>query len=398
MLPARKKKKGGEEPLSLPLMDSPRWINKTDIPAATSSILEINLGAISHNYRFVQEKVGHRVCAPAIKANAYGLGMIPVAKALWNSGARDFFLATLDEGIALRQHFPFATIYILNGLLAGTESLVHHQRLIPVLGDLGQIARWKQFASQIDEILPAVLQVDTGLIRLGLSLADLRELAQDPKQLEGISLKYLMSHLACAYQPHHPYNVAQREAFFQAHRLFPKVPTSLAGSGGMFQGNEYFFDMVRPGRILYGSTFTAGEAFVGKVQHVITLGARILQIQDVPAGHSVGYDQTFHAPHPLRLATLGIGYADGYFRCLSNRGYGFIHDFRVPVVGRVSMDLMTVDVTDVPESLAHTGAWVELINAQMTIDDIALLADTVSWEVLTRLGERPLRYYKGEGE
>lgn len=386
MLSARKKEAGREE----------REVLANIIPATASSVLEVDLNAIAHNYRFIQDKIGSRVCAPAIKANAYGLGMIPVSTTLWNNGVRDFFVATLDEGIALRQAFPFATIYTLNGLWAGTEAHLHHHRLIPVLGDLGQIARWRQFAHQIKEALPAILQVDTGLIRLGLSLADLQGLAQDPTGLQGITLKYLMSHLACAYQPGHAYNTCQREIFLKACHLFPKVPASLSGSGGMFQGNTYFFDMVRPGRILYGSTFTAGEEFVGKVRHVITLRARILQIQDVPQGHSVGYDQTYHAHKPLRLATLGIGYADGYFRRLSNRGFGFINGLRVPVVGRVSMDLMTVDVTDIPEALAHPGAWVDLMNAQMTIDDVAALADTVSWEVLTRLGERPLRHYIGE--
>lgn len=391
MLPVRKKK--GLKPLPSSLQ-----AQGSDIPASTSTVLDVDLEAIAHNYRFVQEKIGHRVCAPAIKANAYGLGMIPVGKALWAIGARDFFVATLEEGITLRQHLPFATIYVLNGLWAGTESLIHRHQLTPVLGDLGQVVKWKQFAHKVDELLPAILQVDTGLVRLGLSLAEVQKLAKSSKELEGVSLKYLMSHLACAYQPDHIYNVAQRDAFLQAQKLFPEVPVSLSGSGGMFQGSEYFFDMVRPGRILYGSTFTAGEDFIGKVKHVITLRARILQIQDVPQGHSVGYDQTYRAEKPLRLATLGIGYADGYFRCLSNRGYGFINGVRVPVVGRISMDLMTVDVTNVPENMAYPGAWVELINADMTIDDLATLADTVSWEILTRLGERPFRRYIGEEE
>jgi alanine racemase len=176
----------------------------------------------------------------------------------------------------------------------------------------------------------------------------------------------------------------------------PHVPASLSGSGGLFQGNEYLFDMVRPGRILYGSAFTAREDFSKSVCPVVRLQARILQIQDVPVGQSVGYDQTYVAQKPVRLATLSLGYADGYMRAFGNRGYAFLEGIRIPVVGRVSMDLMTVDVSAVPPALVRPGAWVDVINEKITVDDLAQLAGTVSWEILTRLGNRSFRYYVQE--
>jgi alanine racemase len=366
------------------------------IPATASVVVTVDLSAIAHNYRFVVNHIGPQcLCAPVVKANAYGLGMGPVATRLFQEGARTFFVATIEEGIKLRGLLPMASVYVLNGLWPESVDEMAHAQLTPVLSSPAQRQLWQNKAQQMSHSLPALLQGETGLMRLGFSENELNDTALNPFLYAGLSLKGLMSHLACAYQPDHPYNEVQRSRFQAMHTLFPNLPASLAGSGGLFQGQQYLYNMVRPGRILYGSTFTADAPFTHHIRPVVTLQARILQIQDIPAGASIGYDQTFYAKRPTRLATLGIGYADGYFRALSNKAHGRIGAFSMPVIGRVSMDLMTVDVTDVPQDLAHTGAWVTLLDDTLTVDLLAEQAGTVSWEFLTRLGQRPFFRYKG---
>ncbi|MGL5719765.1 MAG: alanine racemase [Alphaproteobacteria bacterium] len=365
------------------------------LPLTATSVCEVNLDALANNYRFLQDKVGACVCSAVVKADAYGLGVGPVARKLAEVGAKEFFVATLEEGIQLRGYLPFVTIYVLNGLWPGTEPIFDQHRLVPVLADVGQVALWKQYAAQKEKHLGAILQVDTGLIRLGLSFEELGLQLQDRGGFAGLHLHYVMSHLACAYQPNHPYNNQQREAFEAVRALLPGVPGSFAGSGGIFHGPEYWFDMVRPGRLLYGSSFTAEEVFRASVQPVLTLRSRVLQIQTVQKGQSVGYDQTYWAARPLRLATISMGYADGYMRSLGNKGTAMVKGCEVPVVGRISMDLATLDVTDLPDGWVYPGSWVELINQHITADRIAEAAGTVSWEILTRLGKRPHRIYVG---
>jgi alanine racemase len=388
----------------LPVSLSPLPADALDqLPLTATSVCEVNLDAIAGNYRFLQNKVGACVCSAVVKADAYGLGVEPVARKLAEVGATEFFVATLEEGIQLRSilplSLPFApplvTIYVLNGLWPGTESVFDQYRLIPVLADLNQVALWKHYAAKQEKRLGAILQVDTGLIRLGLSFEELKTQLQDKGGFTGLQLHYVMSHLACAYQPGHPYNDQQRAAFENVRELLPHVPASFAGSGGIFHGEAYWYDMVRPGRLLYGSSFTAEEVFQAAVQPVVTLRSRVLQIQTVQKGQSVGYDQTYWAERPLRLATISMGYADGYMRSLGNKGRAMVNGREVPVVGRISMDLATLDVTDLPPEWVYPGSWVELINPQITVDAVAAAAGTVSWEVLTRLGKRPHRIYLG---
>lgn len=357
-----------------------------------SSVLEVSLGAICHNYSTLQKKIGGRLCAPVVKADAYGLGLGPVAKALWGEGARHFFVGTLGEGVALRSLVPFATIYILNGLLEGAEEVMARNNLIPVLANKNQVLWWQRHALHIQRELPAVLQVETGLIRLGLSLKDLEFLSQDPTRLSGVGVHYLMTHLACAYAPCHPFNKEQENLFQKARQFFPHVPISLAGSGGLFRDIE-MGHMVRPGRLLYGSTFTGGYDFSACIRPVVCLKARILHTQHVDAGTAIGYNHTYHASHPLLVGTLGIGYGDGYMRSLGNRSYGWVGAYRVPVIGSISMDLTTVDLSRVPLDVWQKNPWVELINHRLTVDQVASLGGTVSWEVLTGLGNRVFKRY-----
>ena len=361
-----------------------------------TAVLEVNLDAVAANYHFLSQKVAPCVCSVVVKADAYGLGMLPISRRLAQEGATRFFVATVEEGIALRQALPHVTIYVLNSLWKGVEELFETHQLVPVLADLGQIQLWSEFAISKDKTLDAVLQVDTGLIRLGLSLFELEQLTSHAKGLEGLRLHYVMSHLACAYQPWHPYNLEQLERFKKVRSLLPGVPASFSGSGGIFHGKDFWFDMVRPGRLLYGSSFTAEEGFKAAIQPVVRLRARVLQVQTVLPGQSVGYDQTYVAARTCRLATLSLGYADGYMRTLGNKAEVMFQGIKAPVVGRISMDMATVDVTDIPQPLLHPGAWVDIINDQITVDDLAQAAGTVSWEILTRLGNRPRRCYHGE--
>lgn len=372
-------------------------LSPASIPSTASVVVEVDLDAIAHNYHFVDKHIGPTcLCAPVVKANAYGLGMIPVATRLFFEGAHTFFVATIEEGLKLRAALPRIHIYVLNGMWPDVIPEMAHARLMPVLSSFPHLKGWQDMARQMDTPLPALFQAETGLMRLGFSEEELKEIANTQALHEGIALSGVMSHLACAYQPGHSYNEEQRKRFERIRSFFPHVPSSLAGSGGLFQGRQYLYDLVRPGRILYGSTFTAHASFESQIRPVVTLKTRILQVQDVAKGHSVGYDQTFYAERPTRLATLGIGYADGYFRSLSNQARGLIENFSVPVVGRVSMDLMTVDVTDVPEKLVYPGAWVTLLNELLTVDLLAEQAGTISWEFLTRLGQRPFFRYKGD--
>jgi alanine racemase len=331
-----------------------------------------------------------------VKANAYGLGMVEVAQRLAYEGAKRFFVANVEEGLTLRDALPSGEIYLLNGLWPEVAETSAQARLTPVLSSLEHLKIWSGYGVRRGTPLPALLQMETGLGRLGLGLKELEDFVNHQgSDFSGIEVQGLISHLACAYQPNHPFNATQRERFDQGRRLFPHLPASLAGSGGIFQGRAYLYDFVRPGRILYGSTFTADPSFHPHVRPVVSLKARILQIQDVPQGHSIGYDQTCYTHRPTRLAVVAMGYADGYFRALSNRASGLLHGFCVPVVGRVSMDLLTVDVTDLPEALCRPGDWVTFLNDQLTVDALAEAAGTISWEVLTRLGERPFFRYKG---
>jgi alanine racemase len=368
------------------------------LPETASVVIDVDLDALAYNYRFIESYIGpQRLCVPVVKANAYGLGMGPVAQHLSHVGASHFFVATVEEGLSLRKSLPFAQIYLLNGIWSECALEVAQARLIPVLSSLHQIRLWQEAARFLEISLPAIFQAETGLTRLGLSLENLKTLADTPTLYEGILPKALMTHLACAYLPGHPYNQEQKKRFDEALVFFPHLKASLAGSGGLFQGKEYLYDWVRPGRLLYGSTFTAEESFSDKVRSVVTLRVRILQIQEVAQGQSIGYDQTFVSQRPMRVATLGIGYADGYFRSLSNQAWAIMGGVQVPIVGRVSMDLMTVDVTDVPESILQQEGWVTLLNKELTVDWLGELAGTVSWEVLTRLGQRPsYRYLSSE--
>ena len=358
------------------------------------ALLTIDLDAVAANYRRLQARLTGAACGAAIKADAYGLGALRVGPALARAGCRDFFVAHLDEGVALRPCLPGATIHVLNGVLPGEEAAFAAHGLIPVLNSLPQLDRWARWARE-HGILPAALHIDTGMSRLGLEESDLDTLANDPGRLKGIDLQLVLSHLACAEEPDNPMNAAQRTAFEHARRRLPDARASLVNSSGIFLGPDYQFDLARPGAALYGVNPTLGRP--NPMLPVVRLEGRIIQVRDIDRPRTVGYG----AAHPIRrrskIATVAIGYADGYLRSLSGRGKCRLAGLEVPIVGRVSMDLITVDITDVPADQAVEGTVVEAIGPEHTVDDVAEIAGTNGYEILTSLGPRYRRRYIGAG-
>ncbi len=372
------------------------------MPDAQTAILTIDLAAIAANYRILAEQVAHATCAAAVKADAYGLGAAMVAPVLYREGCRHFFVATVDEGLALRQVLPHgspqALIYILNGLPPGAAATLSSAELVPVLCSFEQIEDWRKFCMTSGRQKPAALQIDTGISRLGLTQGDVVRLATDPRLLRGFPLVHVMSHLACGDEPASPMNDQQLMLFRTLIERFPwpgngpgqRPSFGISASSGIFLGTDFHFDLVRPGAALYGLEPVAGRP--NPMRPVVRLQGKILQIRDVDVGMTVGYGATHRFEGPSRLATIGVGYADGIFRSLGNRGAVFVAGERAPVVGRISMDLMTVDVGRVP-SAALTPGVVDIIGPEQSVDDIARSAGTIGYEILTALGKRYQRRY-----
>ncbi len=356
------------------------------------SRLTVDLGAIQRNYRRLGAEVDASVeCAAVVKADAYGLGMRQVAPALAQAGAEAFFVAQLEEGVALRSLLPAVEIFVLNGLQPSLEAEFEAHRLIPVLNSLGEIAFWTAHARVRGHALPAAVHIDTGMSRLGLPTAEAEMLAREPQRLRGIEPLLLMSHLACADEPEHEANRRQLQLFRNWRQRMPAAPASLANSSGIYLGPDYHFDMVRPGAALYGVNPLRNDS--NPMDQVFVLETKILQVRDVDRGTTVGYGATHRVTRRGRLATIAIGYADGYLRSASGRGLAYLGDQVVHVVGRVSMDLITVDVSEVAPQHAQPGAWVEVIGPHLPLDAAAERAGTIGYEILTSLGRRFRRRY-----
>ena len=360
-----------------------------------SAILEIDLDAIVANFKRLAERVGPHVrVAAVVKADAYGLGMARVAPALARAGAKTFFVATLDEGLALRELLPRAQIAVLNGLVMGAPAEFAKAALVPVLNDLGQIAAWQGYAARRGGA-PAMLHLDTGMARLGLSPRETQRLTNEPSRLEGFALALVLSHLACAGEAAHPMNDAQLEAFRAALKRLPRAPASLAASSGMFLGGDFLFDMVRIGAALYGVNPVPGRP--NPMQQAVRLRAKILQVRDVDRGETVGYGAAHRIEQPTRIATIAMGYADGWLRSSSHRGSAHIAGKPAPVVGQISMDLLTLDVTGHDPATLIPGTYVDMLDERYGVDDAALAAQTIGYEILTALGTRFHRVYRGGG-
>ena len=349
------------------------------------AVLRIDLTAILANWRTLRARHPGGAVAAVVKADAYGLGAAPVARALAAAGCTQFFVAQLAEGMALRAALgPGPMIAVLNGFTPGADG---DAALTPVLNSLGDVA----VHAARPPAAGAILHVDTGMARLGLDAGEQAALAEDPSLLAGLGLRFVMSHLACADEPDHPLNAVQAGRFAAASaRIAPGVPRSLANSAGIFLGPDFASDLARAGAALYGLNPTPGRE--NPMRQVVSLAAPVIQVREIPAGATVGYGATWTAQRPSRIATVAVGYADGYLRALSGRAVGHVSGRAVPLVGRVSMDLVTFDVTGAPEAVP--GTMVELIGAAETPDDLAARAGTIGYEILTALGERYRREYR----
>jgi len=346
---------------------------------------------LASNWRSANEASGSATASAVVKADGYGLGVKPVVEALYRAGCRSYFVALPDEGLAIRTIAPDADIYVLNGTMSGRAAGLADAGLIPVLNDLSQVAAWVDQSRRLGEPLPAAIMIDTGMNRLGLHDMEVASLAADTASLDHLQIKLVMSHLACADDPSSQMNALQRRRFDVARAKLPDAPASLANSGGIFLGPDYHYDLTRPGICLYGATpFKDAPAPFGPV---VSASAEIIQVRDVKAGDTIGYGATYTAAADMRTATIAAGYADGLFRTAGNSAVAALKGTLLPYLGRVSMDLIVLDISTVDPADVGAGDLVELIGPHVSVDDLAQATGTIGYEVLTSLGTRYERRY-----
>ncbi len=360
--------------------------------------LTIDLGAIKANWMALARRAEPAETAAVVKADAYGLGIERVVPALAEAGCRTFFVAILSEARRVRAVAPDATVYVLEGLAYGAASVFRDFALRPVLGSLEEIDHWAAHCREWGKPLPAAIHVDTGMTRLGLTPDEAKALYDDPSHFDHFRLALVMSHLACADTPDHPLNREQIRRFGELRKHLPDAPASLANSAGTILGGDYRFDLARPGVAIYGGR--AVEGIPNPMRPVVTVEARVIRIREAAAGTPVGYGAAETLKRDSRLAILSAGYADGYLRAAGSsderRGAeATINGRPAPVIGRISMDLIAVDITDFAENDVKTGDYVELLGDRFTVDDLAERAGTIGYEVLTNLGRRFRHVVKG---
>jgi alanine racemase len=367
-----------------------------DAPPQATGVAVIRLAAIRRNYAKLRGLAAPSETAAVVKASAYGLGVAQVFPALLAEGCRTAFVATLSEAQALRHISPAPAIYALDGLLPRTAPLFEEAGTRPVLSSLDEVAEWASYCKARGLPLPAAIHIDTGMSRLGLPEEQTRQLAQTPELMSAFNLCLIVSHLACGDRADHPKNEEQLKRFAELTALFPGVPRSLANSAGILLGPQFHYNLTRPGIGLYGGRPQSTGA--NPMEPVLWLFGRVAEVSWAEAGQTAGYNATQTLKRRTRIATATAGYADGYFRALSASdtregapAYAGAH--RLPLLGRVSMDLITFDATDAPEDAVRRGGFVELFGARVTVDDLGRLAGTIGYEVLTSLGRRYHRVY-----
>jgi alanine racemase len=360
-------------------------------------ILTVDLSALAANWRDLAGRVKRAECAAVVKADAYGIGIEPAAAALAKAGCKTFFVALLDEALRLRTVVPEAVIYVLNGFNPGTATAFRDIDAWPVLGSMPEIEEWDNCAKESKEPMPAAIHIDTGMNRHGLSADEATKLAGKLKTL-AFKPKLVMSHLARADEANEPMTARQISAFKTLAAKFPGIPASLANSAGLLAHPDSHFDLVRPGISLYG-----GQALIGgenPMKLVVRLDVHILQVRHARKGETVGYGGEFTLQRDSRLAVIAAGYADGIPRASgsTNEKLGMeavIAGNRCRALGRVSMDLIVIDVTDLSEGSVKRGDVAQLLGEGITVDNLAAPSGTVGYEVLTRLGRRYRRTYIG---
>ena len=362
--------------------------------SAMSGELSIDLGALRQNYKILDDMVGGNCrTAPSVKANAYGLGLEQIVLALYESGARAFFVATLEEGIEIRAFLPDVEIYILNGFFDAEQKTYIKQNLIPVLDSLHEIQAYHLVAKHRGKTLPALLHFDTGMNRLGIPSDEAGIIFDNLSVLDGVDVRYVMSHFVSSEETENPSNPGQFKKFQSIMTHFPNTKFSMCNSGGVFLSPDYHLDLIRPGIALYGGNPTDGRE-ENPMNPVVSLNVPVLQIHSVKKGETAGYNGTHRFHRDGRVAVMSIGYADGLFRSLGNQGALYWKGYKLPICGRVSMDLVICDLEAVPqEEYPNPGDMVEVIGAHQTIDDLAASAGTISYEILTALGARYRRSY-----
>jgi alanine racemase len=363
----------------------------------TGGTLTIDLDAIEANWRTLVHELLTVECAAVVKANAYGLGLEPVTAKLAAAGCKTFFVADIAEARRVRSRAKEATIYVLDGFTPDWGQAFIEINARPVINSTTELAEWDAFVSAEAWQGGAALHVDTGMCRLGISPEEAAALAPRA-QTENHGIALLLSHLACAETPNHPLNATQIQLFRELHMLYSGIPASLANSSGIYLGSPAHYDVARPGAALYGVNPTPGRP--NPLKNVVELTGRILQLRNIAPGDTVGYGATWTARRASRIAVVALGYADGLLRAGSGTderpgGAAIVAGKRCPIVGRISMDLICVDVTEIPGGSVHRGDVATLIGADLPIDEVAAAAGTIGYEVLTRLGPRCHLIYRG---
>jgi alanine racemase len=374
-----------------------KFVTAGPLAPEAGGILTVDLTAIEANWRALGHRTMPAECAAVIKADGYGCGIEQVAVTLAQAGCKTFFVADLAEAKRVRKVAPEPAIYVLNALLPWTAAAYAEIQARPVIGSMVELAEWDAFCATNGWRGGAALHVDTGMNRLGISVSDAAALAPRIRS-ENHGITLLMSHLACAEQPAHPLNARQIAAFREVRMIFRGIPSSLANSSGIFLGATAHCDVVRPGVALYGVNPTPGQN--NPMRPVIELQAHIVQVRTVPRGETVGYDAAWTAKRTTRIAVAAVGYADGYLRAASASDKtpgadAIVAGKRCPLAGRVSMDLLAIDVTDLPDNAVRRGDLATLIGGEITVDALAAAAGTIGYEVFTGLGRRYHRVYRG---
>ncbi|MEZ5791320.1 MAG: alanine racemase [Nitratireductor sp.] len=378
-------------------------MSKAASPLVATSRLTIDLGAIVRNWKLLGSFAPNAATGAAVKANAYGMGLEPVTAALDSAGCRHFFVATPGEGIRARKVAANAEIFVLGGLTRENAPFYQEAGLVPVLNSRDDIEIWAERCRQTGNRKPCAIHVDTGMNRLGLSMDEMRDFANDDSARLSVSPILVMSHFAHADEPSHEMNERQRNAFEEVRAMFPGVMASLANSAGILAQPESTYDLTRPGIALYGAE--AIDSTVGPMDSVATFEARILQIRHARKGETVGYGATHVLARDSVLAVAGAGYGDGLPRSASGSGValraqfpgavGYLCDQEVPMVGRVSMDSCIFDVTDIPTAKLEKACWIELFGDNIAVDDLARACGTIGYEILTGMRDRCARVWVG---
>ncbi len=364
----------------------------TTVIDGASGYLGIDLGALARNYEKLAAEVAPARAAAVVKADAYGLGAGRVAEKLYAHGCRHFFVAQFVEALRLRPLLAAdAAVFVLNGLQPGNENACARDNIVPVVNSLEQWHAWSGMAKTLGRTLPAVLQFDTGMSRLGVPPEERAALA-GLVSAGGIDVLFLMSHLASADDAQSEQNEEQRTEMERVAAEFPGLDVCFANSGGIFLGKAYHGVLARPGIALYGGAPTAGRA--NPMEPVVSLDVAVVQTRCVPTGTRVGYGASHVTAGPARLATIAAGYADGLPRSLSGRGAAYCDGVRLPIVGRVSMDSITIDISALPEGRLTLGSRVEILGPNQGLEDVARDAGTIAYEILTGLGQRYRRQYR----